>query len=180
MALAPISAKSSGEAYTCLLSNWPASCKQSALKYAENGILNCLGNGDTFNSVLSACYTGKIGIAVFSPWFSNFEAVTSSGIVSIPDTSESTYPIWHCYEVTGQKTINGIPYLSVKSWQGANVGNAGELYFSQEVVNAALSVSGAGAYTFNPQAIRWISLIGILANRFPQILPLLPQLLALN
>ncbi len=184
IAIAPFTAKSMGEAYSCLFANWPPQVKQVALKYTQNGILNALGNGSAFYSILSNAYLGKIGISVGTPWFREWftpqpsPGGMQSGIVAMPNITDNLQDLgWHNYEITGQQSISGKPYAVVKSWQGTQVGDGGKLYFSEEVLNAALSIPGTAALTFNPSAIRWFSLLGILINRFPQIIPLLPQLI---
>lgn len=173
---AKFSAAQQGEQYVSDWNNWMAVRVLQSIQGAQNGVLNVLGNGDAFDSILNAVYTGKIGISIGSPWFNEWETNIQNGVVQVP-TLNGDYSSWHNYAIKGKKTINGIPYLIVKSWQGTRVGDNGWLYFSREVINAALSVQGSGALTFNPNASRLISIMGILAQRPPAFSAVIPQLL---
>lgn len=179
MALAHISSKSNGELFISDWANWESEQKKAALSYTENGILNVLGNGDAFSSILSALWTGKIAVSIGTPWFPEWSYNITNGIVQQPQLT-GQYPSWHDWAIKGKKTINGVPYLIGKTWQGDRVGDGGWLYFSREAINTALSVEGTGALTFNPNALRWASLLGILIQRFPNLAPFLPQLLSLH
>lgn len=174
-ALANLSATQLGELYISDWKNWNLQSKKSALGYVENGILNALGNGDAFDSILSSLYVGKISVSIGSPWFNEW-MFSTNGVVATPALA-GNYPAWHDWAIKGKITINGEPYLIGKSWQGTRVGNNGWLYFSRAAINAALSVPGSGALTFNPNALRWVSLIGILVQRFPALLADLPMLI---
>jgi hypothetical protein len=174
-----ISAAKNSEAFVSDWNNWLPSLRQAALPNAQNGLRNVLGQGDDFDSILSALYTGRIGVSIGSPWFEEWGYNIQGGVVQLPSI-DGNYPSWHNYAAKGKKTINGIPHLIMKSWQGTRVGDNGWLYFSRETVNAALSVPGSGALTIARDANRWASLWGIVAQRFPMIVPLLPQLLKLQ
>lgn len=173
--VAPINASQQGEKYISDWNNWNPS-QRFALSYIQNGLRNVLGLGDAFDSIRSAAFQGGIGISIGSPWFPEWTNNINGGIVQVPNLTGS-YSTWHNYAVKGQKTINGVPYLIVKSWQGTRVGDNGWLYFSRETINAALSVPGSGALTIDKSAVRWISLLGILTQRFPALLSYLPALL---
>lgn len=175
--LANISAVVQGEQFISDWNNWKAILKQYALKDVQNGVRNVLGNGDACNSILSAAYQGGIPISIGSPWFNEWTHDINGGIVQMPVLNEN-YSAWHNYTIDGQKTINGVPYSIVYSHQGNRVGDNGKLYFSREVINAALSVDGAGALAIDPNAVRWISILGVLAGRFPALLPELPSLIS--
>lgn len=185
--LATISAKERGEIYVGTFSNWPTISKTSARLRRQNGMLNVLGNGDAFSSILSALWTGKIAVSCGSPWFQEWgNALTGNGqlksaIMPVPANAQqqgsSPSIPWHDYNMKGKKTINGIPYIIAKPWIGPNAGDGGYVYLSQETVNAVLSVSGSAAVTINPNALWWVSIVGIITDRFPQTLPLVPQLL---
>lgn len=180
--LATVSASVQGEKYVSDWNNWPAQLKKTALASAQNGILNVLGMGDDFDSILSACYTGKIGISIATAWYLNWDVTAVKyGIVQAPSNPQDVSNLgWHNWAIKGKKTIDGIPYLIGKTWQGTSVGDNGWMYFSREAINGALSVQGSGALTLNPNAKRWASIIGILVQRFPALLSELPQLLNAN
>lgn len=177
--LAPFTSKDKGQQYVATWANWEAKLRTAANEYVQNGIMNVLGNGDAFDSILAALYVGKIGVCIGTPWFDEWSTGIQSGVVQLPQL-DGNYPSWHCWAIKGKKTINGVPYLIGKVWLGERIGDRGWLYFSREAINAALTVPGTGALTFNPLAVRWVSLVGILLQRFPALLPYLPQLLKLK
>lgn len=169
--LAKINAATNGELFISNWWNWTDAEKLAAFPNRQNGVLDVLGNGDAFNSILSAMYTGKISISIGSPWFEEWYQDNSNhtGIVNMP-IIDGSYPSWHNWKICGLKTINGIQYLIGKTWQGASVGDNGWLYFSRDVINAALSVYGSGALTINPNAERWWSFLSIILRRNPALL----------
>lgn len=175
--LKTFSAKNVGELYASAWTNYPDVQKKAALQYVQNGTYNVLGNGDAFSSILSALYTGKIGISVGTPWFFDWEENIQGGIVQTPNPEN--FQNWHNWAIKGKKTINGIPYLMGKSWQGTRVGDNGWLYYSREAINTALAVQGSGAITIATTGSRWASLVGILLERYPQLFTILPKLISL-
>lgn len=164
---ADFSAKTKGELFASDWGNWEPYVKTAALKYVQNGLLNVLGNGDAFNSILSAAWTGKIAISLGSPWFEEWQGLPAESLLPMPTTPaiQATDPNtpWHNYAGKGQKTINGQKTIPIKSWQG------NWLYMTQQVADAVFAIAGTGALTFNPAAARWASVIGILWQRFPNI-----------
>lgn len=175
---ATINAATQGELVVANWDSWSSSDKTDALKFVQNGTYNVLGNGDAFDSIISALYTNKIGVSVGSPWFPQWMTNIQAGVVQMP-VLNGNYEAWHNYAAKGKRTINGIPYLIIKSWQGTRVGDGGWLYFSREVINAALSVPGSGAITIATTGNRWAALLGILVQRFPNLAPFIPRLLGL-
>jgi len=176
---ASIRASNVGELEVSEWTAWMSKDKAQALSNAQNGTLNALGLADAFDSIRNALAQGKISVSMGSPWYSEWESNTGAdGIMPIPaDTKNIVDLPWHNYKICGQKTINNTPYLIVKSWQGTKYGDGGYSYMSREVCDAVLDLIGTGALTFNPSASRWASALGIIAERFPMILPYLPELL---
>lgn len=176
--MAQFSASQQGEKYVSDWNNWMAVRVLQTIQGAQNSILNVLQDGvEPFDAILSAMYTSKIGVSVGSPWFFEWSSdIGPGGVVRVPSL-QNDYSSWHNYAIKGKKTINGIPTLAVKSWQGTRVGDNGWLYFDRATINAALSVQGSGALTFNPSASRLISIMGILAQRPPAFSAVIPQLL---
>lgn len=164
---ATFSATTRGELFVSDWNNWKPYLKTLALKYVQNGLLNVLGNGDSFNSIISAAYTGQISVSLGSPWFLEWQGIAPESLLPMPQNAlaQSVNPDtpWHNYAGKGKKTINGQATIPIKSWQGH------WLYMTQEVANAVFSLAGTGALTFNPAASRWWSLMGILMQRFPNI-----------
>ena len=174
--MAKETATSVGEATVSDWAFWTDIQKRAALGRVQNGAKNVLGNGDAFNSILSACYQGGVPVSIGSPWFIEWESNINNGVVGTPALN-GNYPSWHNYTVDGQKTINGVPHLIVYSHQGSRVGDGGKLYFPREAINAAISVDGSGALATDKNTIRWVYLLGMLTYRFPQLLNILPQLI---
>lgn len=133
---------------------------------------------DTFDKIISAMYTGKIAVSCGSPWFKEWQGLPAESILPMPQDIQlqamSAYTPWHNYAAKGKKTINGVPTIIIKAWTG------GWLYMPREVANAVFALPGTGALTLNPSANRWWSLVGILVQRFPQLLPHLPALLQIH
>lgn len=103
--------------------------------------------GNYFDAFRSALYLNKRAISVGSIWYPVWEQVTPHAILAMPTTLNLSGP-WHNYAIKGWKLINGVPYLMVKSWQGAGYGDHGWAYMSREVCNAVFSVSGTQAFTY--------------------------------
>ena len=105
----------------------------------------------------------KRSVSWGTPWFTLWEALARSGqsIMPIPDITTANSISWHNSKFCGWKTINGIPYLINKSWQGTTIGDNGFLYFSREVVNAVMEIQGTCAFTVtkltNGQPIKTIN-----------------------
>lgn len=176
--LANLSALKQGELFVANWTNWADVLKTAARKNVQNGTLNLLGNGDPFDSIMSAVYTSKLAGSLGSIWYEEWNNVGPDGILPMPANIEgTTYSPWHNYAAKGKKTISTTKYIPLKSWQGTAIGDKGWLYMSREVANAVFAVQGTGAIGLNPNAMRWASLIGILVQRFPALLPDLPQLL---
>ena len=107
---------------------------------------------DWFDSIRYAILSGgfeKRSVSWGCPWFSVWgsDVAAKNAIMSMPDLSQVSAVGWHNSKFTGWKTINDIPYLVNKSWQGNNIGDGGLLYFSREVVNAVMTVNGTCALT---------------------------------
>lgn len=173
-----------GSAYTEKLvsdwNSWTPAQRKLALKRIQNGTRNVLGQHDPFDAIILAAYqTGK-GISVGSPWFYEL-GQNNGGFVPSLTKSQDGDPSWHNYAIKGQESsaVWGIRkrYAMVKSWQGKDVGNGGWVYFDEDTVNYLMSIEGAGAITIDPSCIRWIAILGVLAMRFPYILPQLPALI---
>ena len=113
--------------------------------------IHSYGQLDYFDAIRYAMIEGipeKRSISWGTPWFREWEEAAQSrkdGIMPMPILNLSGTP-WHNSKFSGWVTINGVPYLKNKSWQGANVGNGGWLYFSREAVNATMKINGTCAY----------------------------------
>lgn len=119
---------------------------------------------DSIKNMLWAARPYKGSVSMASPWFPEWTGsnIPSSGIVSAP--ANWTWLIGHNWKISGWKTINGVPYLCAKTWQGSNIGDHGWIYFSREIINKLMTVSGTGAFMLlradqhNPADIQLIHL----------------------
>lgn len=103
---------------------------------------------DIFDAARDAMISGgteKRSVSVGSKWFSEFEGVTATGIMPMPDFN-GTFT-WHNWSIKGWETINDQVYLKCKSWQGPNYGNQGYAYISRPLFNQLMSISGSAAFT---------------------------------
>lgn len=92
---------------------------------------------DSFRIALRAGAATKTCISLGIPWMTEFGAVGSDGILTshfVYDGVPEHYS-WHDSMISGEHTINGVPYLIDKSWQGKNVGDKGWVYFDRETFN---------------------------------------------
>ena len=111
---------------------------------------------DYFDGARSAMLTysqlwGKpCSISVGSRWCLNFNSTGTDGIIKYPDPTQFSIYSLHNWKVCGWKTIDGVPYLIGKAWQGNTVGDSGWLYFSRELYNALINDYFAGAYVLAP------------------------------
>lgn len=119
---------------------------------------------DYFDGIRSAIWlnTKDHGVSLGTPWYPEFEFTKTDGVMPTPNWSRDSNQLsWHNYSIKGWKTINGVTYLIVKSWQGKNFGDQGFSYLSREVVNKLLSIQGSAAFTISkakPEDIQSIKL----------------------
>lgn len=107
---------------------------------------------DYFDAIRYAMLQGgfeKRSVSWGTPWFHEWqeEAIRGHKIMPMPDLRLSDAVGWHNSKFSGWVTINGVPYLKNKSWQGEDVGENGWIYFPREVVNAVMTVRGTCAFT---------------------------------
>ena len=124
---------------------------QEAEKHRGGKYFNVYNDGglDWFDSVRSAVFINQKGASCGSPWFPIWEQVGSDGIILMPPLNQIQSPDslpWHNYSCKGWKTINGVPYLMIKSWQGVNYGAKGWCYMSREVANKVFEIRGSGIF----------------------------------
>lgn len=177
--MSTFSSSTEGELYCANWKNWPTALRSIAAKNAQIRAYNALGSGSPLDSMLSAAYTGKVGISVASLWYPEFENLLPGSIMPVPDITNKNAP-GHNYALDGQTTINGVPYGIISSWQGESYGDKSYCYMSRAVAAAVLSVPGSGALTFGLSGSRWLSLAGIMLEHENEILDLLPTLASLT
>lgn len=104
---------------------------------------------DSFRIALRAQIDTKTGISMGIPWYRSFAFVTQDGVLMTPTDAEvaavkaDAFTVgWHDVKVSGEKTINGIPYLCLKPWQGKLFGDNGWVYMSRECFNKTFDIYG--------------------------------------
>jgi hypothetical protein len=104
------------------------------------------GQFDWFDSIRSCLQLNQQSISIATPWYSDF-AVPINGVLTTPSSYDTTSASWHNWKCCGWKTINGVPYLIVASWQGSAYGENGFCYVSREIINTLLDINGSAAFT---------------------------------
>ena len=156
-------ASTKGELYVANFDHYSPADKQTALQFTMPGA--CKVNID-FDAVLDSINTTGLGVAIAMKWY----GVCDMNSVLLPSNGAFSY---HCVAAYGQKTVNGVPCITIKPWIGPDCGDHGYMYLTREEFQACVM----GAYAFNPNASRWASLIGIAVTRFPYLMSYLPQLM---
>lgn len=128
---------------------------------------------DAIRLAISSGYPEKRSVSLGTPWPLLFESTGPDGIVPHPQTFNLAGVPWHNHKIAGWKTINGIPYLVSKSWQGPNFGDKGFCYFDRALINSLMAINGTCAFTvtqvvppsiqtIDMGVVRWLlSLIGL-------------------
>lgn len=144
----PAGTSAKSQIQVCNPGYWPTSVFPSTVK--EGGYFPIVPNNgyDWFDSIRSAISLGhSIGMA--TQWSDSFES-TSNGMLT--DSPISLF--WgHMYKASGWKTINGEPYLLLKTWQGSYYGAGGWCYMSRKLCNRLMSASGTYAATLSKDPI---------------------------
>ena len=119
-------------------------------------------------------------VSMATPWYPEWMN-PQNGVVTTP-YSELSKASWHNWKVSGWKTINGKLYLTSKPWLGKYYGDNGLAYFSREIVNNIMVISGTGAFTLDkimPDEIKTVDLTVIesLVNFMQNLLKYLASLI---
>lgn len=117
---------------------------------------------DSFDAIRIALYATASehrSVSIGTPWFPVWQPVNygngrlgSDAILPMPPSLSAAGLGWHNWKISGWKTINGVPYLIGKSWQGAGYGDKGFHYISRDVLNAVMTIYGTGAFTISKVA----------------------------
>lgn len=169
---ATFTALSMGELYAANWRNYTAAQKRDALQYVQNGIKS-LWSSTPFEDVLG--YISKYGTGVSLPisWFSSFN-LPQGGVLPQPSGGVSG----HNVAAYGSTEINGETYLIIKPWLGPEYGDHGYGYLSKELFLTVVK----DALIFNPDARRFVSLVGIMVSqhKYDFVLPYVGDLLKLD
>ncbi len=137
----------SGESYNSDYRHWPAELDVEAAYHRRGKYFNVQPlNGDWFDGIRSAIQVNNRSVSVGTPWYPSWNNIGNDGIVSTMPNGTPTS--WHNWKIAGWKTINGVPYLLGKTWQGKDYGDNGWAYFPREVINAVWCIQGTQAFTF--------------------------------
>lgn len=130
------------------------------------------GQFDAFDNVRSALVQARRGIALWSPWYYEWQYTDK---LPVGDNAISN----HMYEIEGVKEINGIPYLIIEAWLGR------KLYMSRETFNALMKVSGSSTAVLSTSEIdakrtkgMWTTILDLMKNMlllFSRQVTMLPQ-----
>lgn len=120
-----------------------------AAQYRRGSYYRIEKTSDWFDSIRSSLYMNKASVSVGTPWFPEW-SVTNKGRITGVINTDTTGLSWHNWKVSGWKTIDGVPYLIGKTWQGNDYGDDGLAYFSREVVNRVFDISGSCAFVLLP------------------------------
>lgn len=101
---------------------------------------------DWFDSIISAVKINAKPVSLGTPWLPQWELVGKDGKITYAPSGKN-FQIWHDWNATGAETIDGIPYLIGKSWQGSEYGDGGFVYFPREIINVLMSIKGTDALT---------------------------------
>lgn len=147
-ARAPLDWKRDGASIAADPRRWWPGLDQEAQPNAHPGYTWITGPYDKFDSVRAAIYAKAPNgsISAGTPWFDEWEHPGLDGILPMPTGAPSGF---HNHELIGWTTLNGIPYVISNSWQGPDFGLQGVVLFSREVLNYALTYSGAAAATLD-------------------------------
>ena len=119
--------------------------------YNRSGYYNIRSYGllDMFDAIRVAMFSSlpeKRAVSVGTPFYSAWSRPTN-GILPMPPSFDTTNASWHNWKISGWKTIDGVPYLIGKTWQGAEYGDSGLCYMSRDLCNAVFSIKGCAAFT---------------------------------
>ncbi len=134
------------ESFNADYRHWPVALDAIASEYRLGDLFNIQPlNGEWFDGIRSAIFTNNLPVTIGTPWYSTWENIGSDGICStIPTGTPSG---WHNWKIAGWKTVNGVPYLLAKTWQGNRYGDNGWSYYPREVINALWKIYGVQAFT---------------------------------
>lgn len=137
------------------------------------------GGFDWFDAIKVGLFTVREELRAGSsgmPWFTVFEDATIDGILPTP-----TRYVWqdassHNAVISGWKTINGVHYLCLKSWQGVEYGDRGWVYMSREITNNIFDMYFTEIFTVTKRAeahqtvAEELSLIELFVSYLPLLL----------
>lgn len=82
--------------------------------HRRNGYFRVGQNPDYFDGMRTAILTNNRSVSIGTPWYLSW-AVPINGIIQTRTDYDPTGCSWHCWKISGWKTINGEPYLTGKT-----------------------------------------------------------------
>lgn len=165
MSDADFTALTHGELYVANWQNYSLEDRQTAQQHTQKCVTTLPLN---FDAVLSAARVNR-GVGFHMYWYSSFSTPNLDGTVNLDRASSATV---HFARIVGQKTLDGVRYILLKPWMGKQYGFGGYcLLTEQQFLQVAI-----GAYAFDPNGSRLLTLVGIAATRLPYLLDVLPYL----
>lgn len=147
VAAVPADLLDSGEGYNSDYTHWPINVDIAAAAYRMGQYFNVQPlNGSWFDGIRSAIQTNNKPVIIGTPWYPAWESPINGKITALSNVIPSS---WHCWKIAGWKTIDGVPFLLGKTWQGEKYGDKGWAYFSQGVIDALWNIHGTQAFTIS-------------------------------
>jgi hypothetical protein len=119
-----------------------------ALSHRAGQYFNVRQTTDWFDGFISAMAVGQNSISLGSPFFPEWKLARADGIIPQTNYNQNLNVLpWHNYKICGKKTINSVPYLIAKTWQGSYYGDGGFSYYSRNDINSIMAIGGTAAFT---------------------------------
>lgn len=173
----PLSFERDGWTFPADWRNFPPILDGQSIMHRKDSYYKVSPTYDKIKEAIFQAREDKGVVVAMGFWYSNFNEVGTSGIVTIPVSSPITR---HAYLYTGWKVINGTEYLVAQLSQGKGYGDGGLLYFSREVINAAWKnalFNGIGCFIYRDDTGQHTE--EVLTKKYYRLIDLLGQLLDL-
>ena len=162
ISLEDFSSKTMGEQYVANWQNYSTEDQKAALQYVQNGIKTI---GKDFDGIANYLEKYQAGVSMPMKWYESFNNPTQ-GVLSFVSGANSIHNV-AVYDAGPQG-------LLIKPWLGDNYGVGGYAWMPRTIFDQVVLTS----YGFDPNAWRWISILGIIARRYPAFLSYLPAIIA--
>lgn len=152
------------EIYENTYDNYSQLQKDIAKGFALNGVKPL----SDLPSIINHLNTTQTGVQMTMQWYQSFnERMGPNGVLIPPDPGEA-------FELHSVAAYNFDGNLQVKPFLGPGYGLNGYCYLTPDVFGKTFMT----AIGFDPNAIRWISLLGLAATRYPYLLSYIPSIIS--
>ena len=148
VSLETFNATDTSQLYAANFLNYTSAQRAAAKQNAQNGIKQLY----TYSDYTSYLAQFQLPPMIAMNWYASFDSALQNGVMPMPQPNEQPVSK-HMVEVVDNSPLG----LSIKSWQGQNIGMNGLLIMNQGVFNQSF-VKG---YGYDPTAWRWLSLVKI-------------------